>query len=176
MADLEIIAEGNASSSSISLTSIDQSYQHLSLDCNFQDSSTGARAYQYSVLINGDNNATWDYGYSYMALYNGGSWSNSSTYINGYVNALMGYTTSKYQNTNQRSAIQLFFPGYSNTDFVKTWMGSSNSQNYYADDSDTFSLGAGARQGTSAITSIELRNGGGTSTRCNYTLYGWKAA
>ena len=178
MASLEIIAEGNVDndSTSLSLTGIDQSYEHLSIDLNFQENQTNYRSEEFRVSINGDGLSSYYYGGTHMSLKNGSAWTVQSFHQSGYPVAIMGFAAGAYQNSAQRSACRLFFPGYSNTNFEKSWLGRTNSQNYTAGDSDSLAFSVGSRTGTSAISSIAIRGSGGSNIACNYTMYGWKSA
>lgn len=178
MPDLEVIAEGNVDGSDVDLdlVSIPQDYEHLSIDLNFQEMQTSYRAEEFRVRINGDGLSSYVYGFSQMNLRNGSAWSVQSYSQTGYVLATMGYATGSFQDAHQRSACQLFFPGYSNTNFAKSWLGRTNSQNYVAGDSDCLSFSVGSRTGTAAITSIKISGSGGSNIACNYTMYGWKSA
>ena len=178
MADLEVIAEGNVdnSSTSLSLTGIDQSYEHLSIDLNFQEAQTTYYTEEFRVTINGDGLSSWVYGGTHMSLKNGSAWTVQSFHETGYVLAIMGFAAGGLQNDAQRSACRLFFPGYSNNNFTKSWLGRTNSQNYYQDSANSLSFSIGSRTGTSAITAIEIRGAGAGNIACNYTMYGWKSA
>jgi hypothetical protein len=178
MADLEIIAEGNVdnSSTSLSLTGIDQSYEHLSIDLNFQEAQTNYYTEEFRVTINGDGLSSFVYGGTHMSLKNGSAWLVQSFHQSGYVLAIMGFAAGSLQSAHQRSACRLFFPGYSNTNFEKSWLGRTNSQSYSQNDADSLSFSVGSRTGTSAITAIEIRGSGSANIACNYTMYGWKSA
>ncbi len=176
MADLEVIAEGTVTAASLEITSIDQSYQHLSLETNFADTGTGSRAYVLQVYVNGIT--SWDYAYQRIVLQNGSAVAATGTYIGGYLSSQCGYIAGNYSSAqpNQRSAVQMYFPGYSNTDFNKTWFASSNSQDYTTGDQDTWSVGVGGINADQAIESIKLVGNSGGNITGNYCLYGWKSA
>lgn len=178
MADLEVIAEGNVdnSSTSLSLTGIDQSYEHLSIDLNFAENQTTYYSEEFRITINGDGLSSWVYGGTHMSLKNGNAWTVQSYHETGYVLAIMGYGAGALANDAQRSACRLFFPGYSNTNFTKSWLGRTNSQAYNVNDGDSLSFSVASRTGTSAITAIEIRGAGAGNIACNYTMYGWKSA
>ena len=176
MADLEVIAEGTVTAASLEITLIDQSYQHLSLETNFMDTGTGARAFVFQVYVNGLT--SWDYGYQRIILQNGQAMAATGTGLSGYVSSQCGYIVGNYSGAqpNQRSAVQMYFPGYSNTDFNKTWFVSCTSQDYTAGDQDSWSVGTGGVNTDAAIESIKLAGNSGSNITGNYCLYGWKSA
>lgn len=178
MADLEVIAEGNVdgSDTDLDLINIPQTYEHLSIDLNFQEMQTTYYSEEFRVRINGDGVSVFVYGGTHMSLKNGDAWSVQSSHQTGYVLGIMGYAAGSLQNNHRRSACQLFFPGYSNTNFAKSWLARTNSQNYGQNDADSLSFSVSSRTGTAAITSIKISGSGGSNIAANYTMYGWKSS
>jgi len=141
------LASGTLSGTSVNLTSISGSYQRLSLQVsNWYDSGNNS----LQITINADTASNYNTGQSQSASANA-AFINSSLGGNAAANGFF---------------IEFDFINYSSTTTYKTGT--------YNIAAPTVQLGRWSYTGsTSAITSIQIKNGGGTSwSGGTYTLYG----
>ena len=174
MADFEIIAEGTLSTgaSSISLTSIPQTYTHL----EFQISARGSYASAYpgstNMRFNSDSGTNYGGADGYV--------SSGSPGAEGY--SLNALAQTYYSNvlaldswtTNIQGFSSWIIPNYTSTSFAKQVYRTGT----VADASSIYTLrfGSGAWDNTAAITQIDLlepSSGTEIMAQSSYWLAGW---
>jgi len=151
------LATGSLSSTSVSITSIDQTYKDLRLYIyDMANSSTGGSGFRFTV--NSDTSAI----YASNFLRDGGQFGGSGA---------NNVNLSAPINPNVESKMVLDLLDYTNTVASKTGNYSAYFNDYYATPQRMF--GMWAAQTTSAISSIQLSVAGGTFSG-TYTLVGIK--
>jgi len=174
MADFEIIAEGTLSSgaSSISLTSIPQTYTHLEFQLSARGSVASSSTGSSNMRFNGDSGSNYGGVDGYVTSGTGG--------VEGYsLNALtQTYYTHPLALDNWAANIQgvtsWIIPNYTSTSFAKQLYRTGT----VADTNSIYTLrfGSGGWDNTAAITQIDiLEPSAGTEimAQSSYWLAGW---
>lgn len=152
-----LLASGNLTGSSVSLTSISQDYKNLIL----QVQAVGVFGSFQTGLFNGSTYQNQTYGYSF---YNGGTWSNT-VYINANTAVFEGFQTG----TTGSGSMTWRYQDYTSTGFrPMTFYGNPQYTN------TRVLYGGGGINSGSAINRIDIYAGGTTFYGGTYKLWGEK--
>lgn len=174
MADFEIIAEGTLSSgvSSISLTSIPQTYVHLEFQISARGSFSSSYPGSSSMRFNNDSGTNYGGTHGYVSSGTPGAEGYSLNALSNlyYSNvlALNSWTT------NIQGVTSWIVPNYTSTSFAKQVFMTGT----VADANSIYTLrfGSGAWDNTAAITRIDLlepSSGTQIMAQSSYWLAGW---
>lgn len=153
-----VLATGSLSSTSVSITSISQSYSDLRLYIyDLSESSTGGNNFRFT--LNSDTSAIYGYNFSRV----GGQFTSSGQ---------NSVPLSAPLNTNSESKMIFNFYDYTNTVASKTGDVNLYFNDYYSNPQMMYGIWFG--QTTSAISSIQLEIQSGSFATGTYTLVGIK--
>lgn len=143
--------------STVTFSSIPQTYTDLFFIINVKTSSTGETAYFGYYQINGDTANNYNYSYAYAV---GGS-----SYVSGYAVATTNqgrFTLVQPNDNNPRGGARLYFGNYANTSMRKSAIGSGGFANPASFSYGKSFIGGSKWNSTSAITSVLLAPSSGS--------------
>lgn len=141
---IERVVVGSGGTSSITFSSIPQTYQHLQIRGVGKDARTGFAASQIAIRFNLDSGSN----YSYHSLYNDGT----SVLAFGSANAVGAYINCGGSGDSFHGAV-IDILEYTNTNIFKTCRAISGGDN---NGSGQINLTSASWRNTSAITSIQM--------------------
>lgn len=170
MVPLQVITVGPSGASNVEFTNIPSTYEHLQIRCIARTDRANALGDYLAVTVNSDTGSN----YSSHALYGNGSSATTD------VNTSAAFATfHRFSGTSQTASVfgagVLDILDYKNTNKYKTFRSLAG---WDSNGSGTVFFDSNLWMSTSAITSIKLAVGGGTSIAqySQFALYGIKAA
>ena len=156
-----------STASTVTFSSIPQTYSNLKLVMSLQDTASGSNSGGAYVSFNGDSGSVTTYSYTYLSGQSGAAGSSRGS---NYPYFALNNGISSASNTNLFTSLELYIPNYTSTSPKQAFNFSATENNSATQ--NVVEVTANLYRGGSAITSIQIAAAVSYATNSSFYLYG----